>query len=49
MLGKYGNDFVWNGSIGQLKRFVSWNENLNLVGTWKSPGGDTNKAFYKRS
>jgi hypothetical protein len=23
MLGKYGNDFVWNGSIGQLKRFVS--------------------------
>ena len=22
MMGKYGNDFVWNGSIGQLKRFV---------------------------
>jgi hypothetical protein len=46
MLGKCSNDFVRNRSIGQLKRFV--NKNLNLVGTWKSLGGDikhfTNEA-----
>ena len=46
MLNKCGDNFVWNGSITQLKRFV--NEELHLCGSWKSPGGDikqfTNEA-----
>ena len=39
MLNKCSDDFVWNGNITQLKLFV--NEDLNLCGSWKSPGGDT--------
>ena len=46
MLDRCGDNFVWKGSITQLKRFVS--EELKLSGSWKSPGGDikqfTNEA-----
>ena len=38
--------FIWNGTYENLKKFVA-NE-LKLLGTWKSPGGET-KVFTSPS
>ncbi len=41
-----GEKFIWDGTLDNLKKFVS--DELKLLGKWTSPGGET-KLFTSGS